>query len=103
MIPRLLKKRTNQSHWHHTRSCPIDKSAKQRWLRFLELKPFSIIEVQATDSMGFNPEKLWFRGGFPDCYLASRDFVVYSGTERFPMAEDTEAVGIVEFLELAKE
>ncbi len=40
---------------------------------FLELKPLSIFEVQATDPLGFNPEKLWFRGGFPDSYLAQDD------------------------------
>ena len=42
-------------------------------IRFLELKPLSIFEVQATDPLGFNPEKLWFRGGFPDSYLAAND------------------------------
>ncbi len=42
-------------------------------IRFLELKPLSIPEVQATDPLGFNPEKLWFRGGFPDSYLARDD------------------------------
>ena len=42
-------------------------------IRFLELKPLSIPEVQATDPLGFNPEKLWFRGGFPDSYLAQDD------------------------------
>ncbi|MCF6353628.1 MAG: ATP-binding protein [Candidatus Polarisedimenticolaceae bacterium] len=42
-------------------------------IRFLELPPLSILEVQATDPLGFNPEKLWFRGGFPDSYLAESD------------------------------
>ncbi len=42
-------------------------------IRFLELKPLTIPEVQATDPLGFNPEKLWFRGGFPDSYLATTD------------------------------
>ncbi len=42
-------------------------------IRFLELSPFSILEIQATDPLGFNPEKLWFRGGFPDSYLAQND------------------------------
>ena len=42
-------------------------------IRFLELKPLSILEIQATDPLGFNPEKLWFRGGFPDSYLAQDD------------------------------
>ncbi len=39
-------------------------------IRFLELNPLSIIELQAMDPLGFNPQKLWFRGGFPDSYLA---------------------------------
>jgi uncharacterized protein len=42
-------------------------------IQFLELKPLSILEVQATDPLGFNPGKLWFRGGFPDSYLARND------------------------------
>lgn len=28
------------------------------------------MEIYKTDPLGFNPEKLWFRGGFPDSYLA---------------------------------
>lgn len=35
-----------------------------------QLSPFSITEVQASDPLGFNVEKLWFRGGFPDSYPA---------------------------------
>ena len=31
---------------------------------------------------------------------ATRRFVVYSGKERFPMAENTEAIGIAEFIDL---
>ena len=31
---------------------------------------------------------------------ATRKFVVYSGKERFPMAENTEAIGIAEFIDL---
>lgn len=42
-------------------------------IRFLELKPLSILEVQSTDPLGFNAEKLWFRGGFPDSYLAASE------------------------------
>jgi predicted AAA+ superfamily ATPase len=40
-------------------------------IRYLELSPFSALEVHATDPLGFNPEKLWFRGGFPNSYLAA--------------------------------
>ena len=42
-------------------------------IRFLELSPFSAPEVYKTDPLGFNAEKLWFRGGFPDSYLAETD------------------------------
>jgi uncharacterized protein len=39
-------------------------------IRYLELSPFSALEIYTTDPLGFNPDKLWFRGGFPDSYLA---------------------------------
>jgi predicted AAA+ superfamily ATPase len=42
-------------------------------IRYLELSPFSALEVYKTDPLAFNPEKLWFRGGFPDSYLAATD------------------------------
>lgn len=42
-------------------------------IRYLELSPFSAWEIYNTDPLGFNPEKLWFRGGFPDSYLAKTD------------------------------
>ena len=42
-------------------------------IRYLELSPFSVLEIYQTDPLGFSVEKLWFRGGFPDSYLASTD------------------------------
>jgi len=42
-------------------------------IRYLELYPLSAIEIYYTDPLGFNPEKLWFRGGFPNSYLADTD------------------------------
>ena len=42
-------------------------------IRYLELSPFSAIEIYQTDPLGFNADKLWFRGGFPDSYLAPSD------------------------------
>ena len=33
----------------------------------------------------------------------TKKFVVYSGQERFPLSENTEAIGILSFLELLKE
>jgi len=42
-------------------------------VRFLELGPLSVLEMSQTDPLGFNFEKLWFRGGFPESYLADTD------------------------------
>lgn len=42
-------------------------------IRYLELTPFTVLELFKEDSLGFNFEKLWFRGGFPDSYLAQSD------------------------------
>ncbi len=42
-------------------------------IRYLELKPFSVLEVEAVNPLEFSPEKLWFRGGFPQSYLAVTD------------------------------
>jgi len=42
-------------------------------IRYLELTPFTANELYQNDPMGFNPEKLWFRGGFPDSYLAMNE------------------------------
>ncbi|SNS04383.1 hypothetical protein SAMN06295967_102215 [Belliella buryatensis] len=42
-------------------------------IRYLELTPFTAWELYQDDSLGFNFEKLWFRGGFPDSYLAKSD------------------------------
>ncbi|SIS81626.1 ATP-binding protein [Belliella pelovolcani] len=42
-------------------------------IRYLELTPFTAWELYQDDSLGFNFEKLWFRGGFPDSYLAESD------------------------------
>jgi len=42
-------------------------------IAYLELNPFSILEINAFEKDSFNLEKLWFRGGFPDSYLAKDD------------------------------
>lgn len=42
-------------------------------IRYLELSPFSVPEIYKNDPLGFNPQKLWFRGGFPNSYLAATD------------------------------
>ncbi|WP_026950936.1 ATP-binding protein [Algoriphagus mannitolivorans] len=42
-------------------------------IRYLELTPFTATELQQNDPLGFSVEKLWFRGGFPDSYLAESD------------------------------
>ena len=42
-------------------------------IRYLELKPFSVLEIVAKNPLEFSPEKLWFRGGFPLSYLAPNE------------------------------
>lgn len=42
-------------------------------IRYIELKPFSIPEIVTQDPLEFSPEKLWFRGGYPQSYLAAND------------------------------
>lgn len=42
-------------------------------IRYLELSPFTVNELHHADPLGFNADKLWFRGGFPDSYLAPTD------------------------------
>jgi len=42
-------------------------------IRYLELNPFSANELNINDPLGFNLEKLWFRGGFPDSYLTESE------------------------------
>ncbi len=42
-------------------------------IRYLELTPFSIPELYSSDPQGFDVDKLWLRGGFPDSYLAGDD------------------------------
>lgn len=42
-------------------------------IRYLELTPFTYRELQESEGLPFNHEKLWLRGGFPDSYLASSE------------------------------
>jgi predicted AAA+ superfamily ATPase len=42
-------------------------------IRYLELTPFTAMEIFAVNPLEFNYDKLWFRGGFPDSYLAPDD------------------------------
>lgn len=42
-------------------------------IRYLELCPFSAMEVHRHDPLGYNHDKLWMRGGFPDSYLAANE------------------------------
>lgn len=39
-------------------------------IRYLELSPFSALEVFGQNPLEFSSEKLWFRGGYPKSYLA---------------------------------
>ncbi|GAB3349579.1 ATP-binding protein [Arachidicoccus ginsenosidivorans] len=42
-------------------------------IRYMELCPFSAAEIYNSDPLGYNNDKLWFRGGFPGSYLAEND------------------------------
>ncbi len=42
-------------------------------IRFLELSPFSIGEVEQVKTSPNGGERLWLRGGYPDSYLARSD------------------------------
>jgi len=39
-------------------------------IRFLELCPFSVLEIHPSQRHTLDIEKLWLRGGFPDSYLS---------------------------------
>ena len=39
----------------------------------MELCPFSAAEIYNSDPLGYNNDKLWFRGSFPGSYLAEND------------------------------
>jgi predicted AAA+ superfamily ATPase len=42
-------------------------------IRYLELSPFTTMEIWRNDPVVFNPNRLWLRGGFPRSYLAAND------------------------------
>ncbi len=42
-------------------------------IRYLELKPLSILESCNAEGKHFDLQRLWFRGGFPDSYLSASD------------------------------
>ncbi|TVQ89108.1 MAG: ATP-binding protein [Bacteroidetes bacterium] len=42
-------------------------------IRYMELTPFTLTELNDTGKEGFDVERLWLRGGFPDSYLAPTD------------------------------
>lgn len=42
-------------------------------IRYLELSPFSAVEIYNNEPLAFNVDRLWFRGGFPNSYLAVND------------------------------
>jgi len=39
-------------------------------IRYMELSPFTILELYNANPSTFNPENLWLKGGFPNSYLA---------------------------------
>lgn len=52
-------------------------------IRYLELSPFTISEIYRTNPQGFDIDKLWLRGGFPDSYLAGDDEVSWDWRNDF--------------------
>lgn len=52
-------------------------------IRYLELTPFTVKELHENDPLGFNVEKLWFRGGFPDSYLADSESASWNWRQDF--------------------
>ena len=42
-------------------------------IRYMELNPFTVMEIYNANSSTFNPERLWLRGGFPNSYLAGTE------------------------------
>ncbi len=42
-------------------------------IRYIELKPFSILEARQNMEEPFDINRLWYRGGFPESYMASND------------------------------
>jgi hypothetical protein len=42
-------------------------------IRFLELSPFSVLEIHQHPQRNAGLEKLWLRGGFPDSYLSKTE------------------------------
>ncbi len=39
-------------------------------IRYLEMRPLSIMEVYQNDPVGFSVDKIWLRGGFPNSFLS---------------------------------
>ncbi len=39
-------------------------------IRYMELTPFTVLELKENEKEDFDLERLWLRGGFPDSYLA---------------------------------
>lgn len=42
-------------------------------IRYLELTPFTVNELCSNDIENYSVDKHWFRGGFPQSYLAATD------------------------------
>lgn len=52
-------------------------------IAYLELTPLSVLELAAVDKSRFDLEKHWFRGGFPDSYLADDEDVSWRWRNEF--------------------
>lgn len=52
-------------------------------IRYLELIPFTILEIHDSNSDDFDVRNLWLRGGFPGSYLAASDNESWKWREDF--------------------
>lgn len=66
-------------------------------IRYLELAPFSVPELQAAKEWQYDQERRWLRGGYPDSYMAEDDKKSWLWREDFIatfMERDISALGI---------
>lgn len=66
-------------------------------IRYLELAPFSVPELEAAKEWPYSQERRWLRGGYPDSYLAEDDKRSWLWREDFIatfMERDISALGI---------
>jgi len=66
-------------------------------IRYLELTPFSVPELQSAQAGTYDQERRWLRGGYPDSYLADSDVDSWKWRDDFIatfLERDIPALGI---------